>query len=159
MELENYNSLMSIYTALNLPCIKRLTKTWKEVPKSVMMIVNKINATLGSDNSFSAYKQKVKFLTRSQPFVACHGIFFYISTSSKKRKSDQVAKFFASMKKKRKMKKKREINIPFFFLFLIHLLFFFLLFLFFFIFFLSSEFTATFSVFLFFSFNSLCYSL
>jgi hypothetical protein len=77
LDLCNFNSLMSVYLALSLTPITRLHNTWKQVPKSGLLIWKRIKDFMSPIGNFAQYREALKHRDRDQPMVPCRGRFFF----------------------------------------------------------------------------------
>ncbi|PRP88143.1 Ras guanine nucleotide exchange factor [Planoprotostelium fungivorum] len=57
LELRNFYGLMSVYLALSLTAIERLTKTWKGVPSRFVVVWNKISDLLNPCRNFYNFRR------------------------------------------------------------------------------------------------------
>ena len=64
---------MSVYLALSLSSINRLTNTWKQVPKNFLTIWKKIKDFMSPIGNFGQYRDAIKNRDRDQPLVPCRG--------------------------------------------------------------------------------------
>jgi len=72
VEMNNFNSLMAIYLALNLPSVVRLTQTWKGLPNKYYLLWKKICNLMNPRNNFRNYR---KFSEgRSLPVIPCQEV-------------------------------------------------------------------------------------
>src|SRR4051812_37536651 len=71
LDFRNYNTLMAIFLAFQLPAIARLSKSWKALPKSNINQWNKIKAVMSPLDNFQEYRKLVK--TVDSPTILCNG--------------------------------------------------------------------------------------
>jgi len=68
----NFNSLMQIYTGLNLPVVTRLQNTWSHVPKDDRDIMNNVADLMDHHNNYINYRQTLDPITETScvPFIS-----------------------------------------------------------------------------------------
>eukprot|EP01127_Copromyxa_protea_P011529 TRINITY_DN2902_c0_g1_i1.p1 TRINITY_DN2902_c0_g1~~TRINITY_DN2902_c0_g1_i1.p1 ORF type:complete len:454 (+),score=74.95 TRINITY_DN2902_c0_g1_i1:66-1427(+) len=72
LELQNFQSLMSIYLGLNLPCMSHFIPIWKALPSKSAAIWKKMNSILDYRQNFAPYREYTKGL--SLPMIPCQEI-------------------------------------------------------------------------------------
>jgi len=70
--LNNCNSLMQIYTGLNLPVVTRLKNTWSMISKADREIMNKVSDLMDHHNNYRNYRQTLDPITETSciPFIS-----------------------------------------------------------------------------------------
>lgn len=58
-KLQNYHGMMAVYSALNLIPIKRLKKTWKEVPSKIMSLYYQAEKLLDHLHGFKEHMKNI----------------------------------------------------------------------------------------------------
>eukprot|EP01126_Amoeba_proteus_P007754 TRINITY_DN12797_c0_g1_i2.p1 TRINITY_DN12797_c0_g1~~TRINITY_DN12797_c0_g1_i2.p1 ORF type:complete len:463 (+),score=98.94 TRINITY_DN12797_c0_g1_i2:62-1450(+) len=72
LRLQNFQSMMSIYLGLNLPCLSMHELLWKQLPSKVLSQWKEITAILDYSNNFAAYRTYTKNLV--PPMVPCQEV-------------------------------------------------------------------------------------
>jgi len=58
----NFNTCSQIFSALEMISVRRLTKSWSEVPRADMEIYEKIGEAMSMASNFSAYRELLKLV-------------------------------------------------------------------------------------------------
>jgi len=73
LELNNYNSTMEIFSALNSSSIFRLQKTWEGLPGSIVAKFSKIKEKLAVESNYKNYRELLH--TNPPPCVPYFGVY------------------------------------------------------------------------------------
>jgi len=73
LELNNFNTAMSVLAGLNLHCVQRLDEIWDLVPESTKTLFHQMEKVLRPHANFRNYRQLLE--TRSLPILPYFGLF------------------------------------------------------------------------------------
>jgi len=65
----NFNSSSQIFSALNMNCVRRLQKTWTEVPKTDLDIFDRVGDVMSFSSNFSTYRERLKLVPTENPCI------------------------------------------------------------------------------------------
>jgi hypothetical protein len=73
LDMNNFNSLMAFYLALNFPGVVRMTQTWKNIPNKYFVVWKKLCSLMSPKNNFKNYRKFIE--TRQMPLIPCQEIY------------------------------------------------------------------------------------
>ena len=71
LKLQNFNSLLAVYIALQIPHIKQLSQQWKNLSKKALSTLKQVESIMSPLNNFASYRAYTKSL--QFPMVPCMG--------------------------------------------------------------------------------------
>jgi len=67
-ELQNFQTAMQIYSALNMAAVQRLKDEWKALPQKIKQMYTELQSVFASEGNFKAYRN-IMYITPSFYFT------------------------------------------------------------------------------------------
>ncbi|QRV77634.1 cell division control protein 25 [Ceratobasidium sp. AG-Ba] len=88
--LHNYSTMAALIAGLNSTPIRRLKRTWEQVPQRWVLMLDDVESTLDSGKNFTGYKQRLK--TVDAPCVPFLGVYLTVLTFIQDGNKDFISK-------------------------------------------------------------------
>eukprot|EP01127_Copromyxa_protea_P016180 TRINITY_DN4769_c0_g1_i4.p1 TRINITY_DN4769_c0_g1~~TRINITY_DN4769_c0_g1_i4.p1 ORF type:complete len:1130 (+),score=356.34 TRINITY_DN4769_c0_g1_i4:25-3390(+) len=99
LSLNNYNSVMQVFSAFSLPSIDDLSE-WEAIPKPEMEIVNKVTTRIGTSTDYQQYRQLLdEILSKEQPCIPFLSLMLRDLTFIEKTPTSNGASGYCNFKK------------------------------------------------------------